>query len=378
MRIACIVFQSGTYTEVQREAETYRTKFREMGHGFDILFSTKAALLDLGAFVSEKPSYIEGRYESRILVDGAANHNPALAAGTGKWINSNYDAVLFIGLCPYPTRSYGTEPHWLELYKAIKIPKIGKIVDTMPGTDWPKLAMAELDSVYYSQPAYVGDDTGAKILPTPFLIPSPGTPGLKTMNRSVIWSGGWNRVDGVVEFIHEIPKIAKHSDVSLVGIGSQYFRQRNKAHWKAAVGNDSYEELNGTGPATFHGASPSPGDTLGMYSAWAAVDLVGIGRNVDDSFTNFQGEYTTSMIEALYKGTWPVVSEQCALHSPIPKGFLRRAVVEQGDLSGVIKTIDTPLSGTALGVSAREWVTDTHSADLGVHTLLDDIEGLRS
>lgn len=379
MKLACIIFQSGDYERTAIEAETYRATLRAMGHGFDILFSTRDTGVSSARF--QVPEKIFGRHESSILVDGMVSHHPNRCGTAGTWLTKNYDAVLFMGLCPYPTKSYGSEPHWLGLYKAIKIPKIGKVIGIMPGTDWPSKAINDLDAVYFSQDAFVpshefgepGDPT-PNILPTPFLRPVSDN-SMRTPKRSVIWSGGWNRVDGIVEFINEIPKIAEHSDVTLTGLGSQYFRQRKKDPWHRAVNQDSYAEYDGIGPADSVGRSPFVGVTPKMAESWAAVDLVGLDRG-DTHHSYSEGMYTPSMIEALYKGTWPVVSGQCYEHSPIPSKFLWGNVLDQEDISPTIKAIKEPLAGTKLGDRAKEWVIDTHDSYANSATLIQDIGGM--
>ncbi len=374
MNLACVVFQSGDYTQAAIEAETYRATFRAMGHGFDILISTKDSGVTFNKLQAGRDRY-PGRYESSILVDGVVSHHPNRAKSAGRILNTAYDAVLFLGLCPYPTRDYGSEPHWLKLYEAIKRPKLGKVIDLMPGTDWPKLAMAALDTVWFSQLPFVPEGSDARLLPCPYLRPT-AEKIEKNRKRSVVWSGGWNRVDGIVEFIHEIPKIGEHSRVTLTGIGSQYFRQRTKTHWIEAVNKDGFADFDGFGPADSIGRGAKTGVTPLMSQSWAAVDLIGLeGGDLHSNYS--EGMYTPSMIEALYKGTWPVVSAQCEAHSPIPVEFVK-GVLNQGDISSVIQyNFNEPLAGTQLGDRAREWVTDTHDSYANAATMIEDIGGMK-
>lgn len=381
MKLACIIFQSGDYTKTAIEAETYRTTLRAMGHTFDILFSTKDS--GVSGAVLPKPDRVHGRYESSVIVDGMVSHHPNRCRSAATWIAFNYDAVLFIGLCPYPTKSYGSSPDWVKLYQAIEVPKIGKVIDVMPETEWTDLAYRGLDLVWFSQGCFMPANSpgfdklrgqGTKILPTPFHCSTELVNIEKTKKRSVIWAGEWNRVNGIVEFIEEIPKIGEHSTVTLTGLGSQYFRQRKKDHWHQAVRHDFYADFDGIGPADSIGRGSYTGLTPKMVESWAAVDLIGLLSGDLHHHSYVEGMYTPCMIEALYKGTWPIVAAECA-GSPIPIEFLRH-VVDQEDISDSVETINEPLAGTQLGDRAKEWVRDTHDSYANSATLIQDIGGM--
>lgn len=374
MRIACIYFPISSVGGIATECSGYQNAVRAMGHTFDVIRCSKGKTILPYLFSSSKQMRGGDTY---IMVDGDCSHHPSQVKNTIRWLERNYDALLFIHPCPHATKAYGTEPYWLEMYKGCTLPKAVKFLDAYVSTYlWIKDAIPYIDVVYVNQPAYANsleaaDITGAKILPIPF---EPNNREIvKTPERLVIWPSQWKDIKGIRPFLEQVPSLFPIANVELYSCGIRYYQLRTQDSWRQAIKTDHFKGYNGDGEAIYWGYVTPREIRYVMSRAWCSVNLQGLSTRVRHPFYR-QGSYNNTELEALYFGAWPVVAEQC-LKSPIPDEFLIPVRDEKAtDLREAIEIgADQPLHGSREGMNAREWVMDNHGSHIGAEILVEDL-----
>ncbi len=311
--------------------------------------------------------------DTNIWVCGQAPHHPETVQRTIKWLERNYDAILFGFICPHKTTAY-PNPDFVPLYDT-NLPKVAWIMDGYweMYSHWARKVVDKLDGILcpletYAQPLRNdGITVPIKISAFPFA-PQPeawrhGPLPSKPERPLVVWPNQWKDIKGIEPFLAEIPKIHEYcdgiTDFELYSCGIRYYQLRSTPTWRAAVGQDLFKGFSGQGPATYYGNVDHPVALDAIQRAWLTVNLQGSGTR---RAAYKRGSYNNTEVEALYYGACPVL-HRSASRTAIPEG-LYQSVRHAGDLPSVIH--DSIHDGFALDPTrqrrAREFVLDVHNA----------------
>jgi hypothetical protein len=306
--------------------------------------------------------------DTNIWICGEAHHHPWLVKRTIRWLEANYDAVVFGYPCPHRT-TYYPSPDFLPIYD-VKLPKVAWVMDGYweMYRHWAKTAISKLDGILcplatYAQP--LRDDgitVPVRISAFPFW-PQSGSLPPKSERPLIVWPNQWKDIKGIRPFIEEIPRIHEYcegiTDFELYSCGIRYYQLRSSACWRNAVGRDLFKAHHGRGVATYYGNVDHPTALNAIQRAWFTVNLQGCGTK---QAPYKRGSYNNTEVEALYYGACPVL-HRSASKTALPDDVYQR-VRHAGDLPSVIH--DSIHDGFALDPKrrqrARDFVLDVHLA----------------
>lgn len=305
MRIACVYWTTSSVGGIATHLNSLRTAAMRNGDIFDILhtsvWKTKTPTL------FKERQWIRGG-DTRIWVDGEFSHHPARVKEAVKWIETNYDAILFGFICPHKRKDY-PDPDFLPLYDA-DVPKAAWVMDGYwhDYAEWAEPLLERLEGVLCPQESYASPirELGYKklvISPFPF-VPALGKRLPKDKQPLLIWPNQWKDIKGIRYFLKIVPEIPKQVNIELYSNGIRYYQSRTEDFWKAAVGEDKFQGFNGSGRATFFGNIDLPEITKVYQRAWFTCNLQGMTAK---NATYKLGSYNNTEMEALYYGACPIL-----------------------------------------------------------------------
>lgn len=369
MRIACIYWYTSSVGGIATHLNSLRSAALRAGDTFDILHSRDWSKKTPQLFTERQ--WVRGG-DTRIWIDGEV---PQSEEGR-KWIEDNYDAVLFGFICPHKTKAYPT-PAFLPLYD-FKGPKAAWVMDGYwdDYSEWaipllPKLKgiLCPLES--YATPLRALGVKNLKISAFPFC-PAIGRSEGRAVDPLMVWPCQWKNIKGIKQFLSIVPDLAYMGvDVELYSCGIEYYQLRTEDVWKAAVGLDHFQQYNGTGQASYYGNVDMPAVVASLQRAWFTCNLQGMKTRKE---TYRRGSYNNTEVEALWYGACPI------LHSSTSQTALPEGTYLPVDSEDEIPaTVQYAISnGYALSprrqAMAKEYVMDTHMAS---HRYRDVKEVLR-
>ena len=363
MKIACIYFPISSVGGIATVAKTFKRAAQEAKDTFHILRSSNAKTIQPGLFPA--PSRIRGG-DTHIEIDGEAPHGEQMKA-TRAWLEKNYDALFFVHPCCHPTKAYGDDPRWMEMYD-VALPKAMRFSDGYAETyPWVKEVVEKCTTVFVNQEAYAiplvkMGITDTVLLPQPFL-PFPAVAQIpRSKTRLTIFPNQWKQIKCPWEFVEALPQIK--GAVEMFSNGIEYYNIRGEKVWKDNVGVDYFApELPLKGPKNhrFHGNIPLERIAEWYGRAWSMVDLMG-QRAKHGAYR--EGAFNCTAVEALWYGCRPILHDQAKL-SKLPQDVIWTTNLgpKHKDLSGMVRMINTatPLNAAELK-RARDWVLNRHGA----------------
>jgi hypothetical protein len=359
-RIACIYFPISSVGGIATVAASLARAARARGDVFDVLRSSNAKRIEPGKFATG-PARIRGG-DTHIVIDGEAPHG-AQFARTKKWLEDNYDALFFVHPCCHPTKAYGNNPFWLDMYD-VALPKAMRFCDGYAETyPWVKSAVPKCAEVYVDQEAYaiplVKMGIKYKLMPQPFFAEK--VTAKRSPERLTIFPNQWKQIKCPEEFLRAIPGM--EGRVELYSNGIEYYNLRLTPLWSQVIAEDRF---TGTKPnrrarAIFHGNVPYPTILKAFQSAWSMVDLMGQRAKIG---AYRAGAYNYTSVEALYYGCRPILHD-LARKSALPEDLI--VTIDLGPKHAAFERIATaanearPLSPREVA-RAREWIASRHDA----------------
>lgn len=393
MRIACVYWWTPSVGGIATHLNTLRAAAIREGDAFDILHSK--------AWKRKSPCVFGGRKwvaggDTKIWVDGEVPQN----AEGAKFLEDNYDAVLYGFICPHRAKGY-PEPAFRPLYD-VDLPKAAWVMDGYwdEYADWAEPLLPRLRAVFCPQENYaiplrrsvaslgpvkarsgerlggsgrkgsaaVGPPIDGKrgpsgvprvvISPFPFLPPrGPAAPRAK--RPLLVWPNQWKEIKGLSRFLRAVPDIDPGVDVELYSCGIRYYQLRTTDLWRDAVGEDKFLGFHGDGRAPYFGNVDLPVIHMALQRAWFTVNLQGITARKE---TYKSGSYNNTEVEALWFGALPILHTSAA-GTPIPENLYY--VVKGGEeIPDAIR--DAIGTGYALDpdrqAAARDFVRERHMA----------------
>ncbi len=360
MKLACIYWSTSSVGGIDTHLNTLRTAALQVGDSFDILHAK--------SWVTKRPKLFAERQwirggDTRIWVDGEFSHHPKQVVGSIKWLESNYDAVIFGFICPHKTKAY-PEPDFLPIYN-VKLPKVAWVMDGYwhEYSEWATPLLNRLSGVLCPQESYASPlralgCKNLKISCFPFM-PKLGKILPKEKKPLLVWPNQWKDIKGVRYFLKCIPNISERVDIELYSNGIRYYQSRKEDFWLEAIGEDKFQGFDGNGRATFFGNVERHVIVDAYQRAWFTCNLQGMtARNQ----TYKLGSYNNTEVEALFYGACPILHNS-TLQTALPK----ECYIAVDSAEEIPKAIQQGISsGFALSGSrrklAREFVLDTHLA----------------
>ena len=366
MKVAIIYFPISSVGGIATVARNLQRAARASKDEAHVLRSSDATTIQPGLFAS--PKRIRGG-DSHIVIDGEAPHG-ARFRDTKKFLEENYDALFFVHPCCHPTKAYGTEARWLDMYSDIQLPKAMRFSDGYAETyPWVKSAIGYCEAVFAVEKAYTLplEKLGikAEILPHPFFPEKEDAPRAKT--RLTVYPNQWKQIKCPWEFVAALPKIK--GTVEMLNNGIEYYNIRTDPTWIHGVGVDLFAEpkeyagqaLAGPRTRRFHGSIPYL-DAIRWYQrAWSIVDLMG-QRAKHGAYR--EGAFNNTVLEALWYGARPILHVQ-ALKARLPHDLSLHIDLgpKHKNLAPLIECVNAaqPLSPKELD-RARTFVLQHHDA----------------
>lgn len=361
MRLAIVYWQMvGQVGGIATHLNTLRAGALRAGDACDILVSGPRVSQTPGLFPERKA--VKGK-DNWIWADGVLPHHPANVEASVRFLERNYDAVLFGSPCPTETKAYPV-PLFRPVYD-VRLPAAMFVMDGYWDTyaEWADPLVCKVAAVLCPLDSYAAPvrarhpGTDVVISPFPFA-PRTGRTAPKAATPLLVWPNQWKGIKGVKEFVGAVPNLtAAGCAVEMYSCGIEYYQMRQTPEWKAAVGRDEFGGFHGAGAATYKGNVELPVVWEAVQRAWFTCNLQGM-KTRKDSYR--RGSYNNTEVEALWYGACPV------LHSSTRRTVLPADVyvtVDRADeipaaVSGAAK------SGFALDPArtarAREFVLDTH------------------
>lgn len=304
MRIACIYWKTSAVGGIATHLNTLRRAALRVGDTFDILHSDNWKTKEPTLFPERQ--WVRGG-DTKIWVDGEVPHHPTIASKTNKWLEQNYDAIVFSYICPHKTRRY-PNPDFLPLYDC-KLPKVAWVMDghSEKYEDWARPLLKRLKAVLaplesYAVPIREWGYNNIIISPFPF-IPQLARLEPKAKKPLLVWPHQWMTIKGIRYFLRIIPEI-RGVDIELYSCGVYYYRHRTEPIWKPAIGKDLFQGFHGDGPATYFGNVDLPVMLKALQRAWFTVSFQGMtAKNKAYKL----GSYNNAEVEALWYGAVPIL-----------------------------------------------------------------------
>ena len=356
MRIAIIYWKTSSVGGIATHLNSLRTAGIVAGDKIDILHSDNWKRKTPTLFPERK--WIRGG-DTKIWVDGEIPQDEKAA----RWLEENYDAVVYGFICPHPTKAY-PEPAFLPLYD-ISLPKVAFVMDGYWADYevWAKPLLEKLDYVFcplesYALPLRKLGVKNLVISPFPFQ-PKHGRGEEKSEEPLLIWPCQWKNIKGITQFLRVIPELPEELKIELYSNGIRYYQLRTTDEWNRAVEIDTFDGYNGDGRAIFFGNVDIPEITAAYQRAWFTVNLQGMTTKKE---TYRRGSYNNTEVEALWYGALPI------LHSSTKGTDLPTEVYLAVDKAEEIPLVISEFikSGFALDekrrAKAREFVREKHLA----------------
>jgi hypothetical protein len=303
MKIACIYWYTSSVGGIATHLNTWRNAAIEAGDTFHILHS-KNWKSKVPALFTER-EWVRGG-DTRIWIDGEV---PQTEAGA-RWLEKNYDVVLFGFICPHETKAYPTQDY-LPLYNC-KLPKAACVMDGYwdEYSDWAVQLLPKLKGVLCPLESYAIPlrKLGMKnliISPFPFC-PQRGKLEPKSKTPLLVWPCQWKNIKGITQFIDIVPKLPSALEVQMYSNGIRYYQLRSEDRWKRAIDKDHFDGFNGQGRAEFFGNVDLPIINGAYQRAWFTVNLQGMSSRKE---TYKRGSYNNTEVEALWYGALPILHE---------------------------------------------------------------------
>lgn len=350
-RIACIYFPTSSVGGTNTACSTFRRAAALAGDTFDIICSPNQKTKAPRLFAT--PQLIRGG-DTKITITGEASHHIERIDETVRWLERNYDGMVFLHPCPHPTKAYGKVPYWGALYERPKLPKVTRFNDGYyESYRWIDPYLRYCNAVFVNQPAYALpiQHLNPTLLPKPFLPQS--VAATRSGTPSMVWTSQWKKIKGCWEFLRILPDL--RMPVALYSNGIEYYYMRATPEWDRAVGYDEFEgkSYHGRKDHVFHGYVPLEAIPEALAAAWAMVDLQGY-RSKYKAYT--EGSYNNTTVEALWYGATPILHANAA-KGPLPKEccvFVEAAE----DIVPYAKKM-MPMSAQTRKL-AQEWVREHH------------------
>lgn len=313
MRIACVYWTTTSVGGIATHLNVLRSAAVAAGDRFDILHAQSTGGKTKTAAVFPERKWIRGG-DTNIWVDGELPFHPVNVAASVKWLERNYDALLFGFICPHPNKAFlssqreGKEHSYMPLFRS-KLPKAAWVMDGYwdEYKDHALPLVKTLRAVFCPQESYAIPvrKSGVEVTISPFPFrPATGRNEPKTNHPSVLWPCQWKNIKGVTEFLGCVPNLPADFSVELYSNGIRYYQLRTEDVWKAAVGKDKFAGHDGHGRATFHGNVDHPEVVKAYQRAWFSANLQGM-RTRKESYK--AGSYNNTEVEALWYGACPVL-----------------------------------------------------------------------
>jgi hypothetical protein len=251
MRIAALYWPTSSVGGINSVLVALRKAALDEGDTFDVIESGSQATVSAGLL--DEPTLIRGG-DTFITVHGRAAHHPAQITATRRWLEANYDALYFAYICPHPTKDY-TEPLFLELYVAVRLPKVAFITDAYWASyrDWAVECLPWIHKCFVTNPAYakpiIEEGYAVEAANTPFY-PLEVDPGIGRSGKPyAVWTSQWKQIKSVNQLVPVIPEISKVCKFDLFSNGIRYYQFRCKnpekrdalyEAWYRAVGTDYF------------------------------------------------------------------------------------------------------------------------------------------
>jgi|LSQX01.1.fsa_nt_gb glycosyltransferase involved in cell wall biosynthesis len=316
MRIACIYWYTSSVGGIATHLNSLRTAAIREGDQFDILHTRP--------WKTKRPQVFKTRQwvrggDTRIWIDGEFSHDPSRVQESIKWLEQNYDAILFGFICPHKRKDY-PKPLFLPIYD-VDLPKAAWVMDGYwhEYSEWAEPLLGRLSGVLCPQESYASPlrELGYKklvISPFPF-VPFLGKRLPKDETPLLAWTNQWKDIKGIGHFLKIVPKIPPRVQIEMYSNGIRYYQFRTEDFWRGAVREDKFQGYNGTGRATFFGNVDLP-EIIQVYQrAWFTCNLQGMTARNN---TYKLGSYNNTEVEALYYGACPILHSSSRL-TAIPK-----------------------------------------------------------
>lgn len=358
MRIACIYWSTSSVGGIATHLNSLRTAALKVGDTFDILHSMNWKGKRAGLFPNGERKWIRGG-DTNIWCDGEIPQREESA----RWLEANYDAVVFGFICPHETKAYPS-PAFLPLYET-RLPKVAWVMDGYwdDYSSWaipllPKLkgVLCPLES--YATPLRKLGVKNLVISAFPFQ-PAIGSRVPRSETPLLTWINQWKNIKGINPFLEMIPDLPEEVQVHLYSCGIRYYQLRTEETWLNAVGDDLFKGFCGHGRATYYGNVDPIIIHRVLQRAWFTVNLQGMKSK---KVTYQRGSYNNTEVEALYYGALPILHSS-TLQTDLPHDVY--VTVSKGeDIPGVVESAIK--SGHALSPRrqqlARDFVLSKHLA----------------
>lgn len=370
MRIACIYWPTSSVGGINTGLNNLRWAAMNAGHTWDILVSGLHSTIPPHRLPERKT--IRGG-DTYITIDGYASHHPKQVNHTLRFLRDNYDLLVFGYLCPHPNKAYGTEPHFLRLFRDTpSLPKIARVTDAYWDTyaEWGEEALRHVRTTFVVNDAYAQPllAKGYNVVSSvqPYLRHSPAVMQPRAKRPLLTWTSQWKAIKSLHRFLPQVPLLPPDVDVEMFSNGILYYQMRTEEVWKAAVAQDHFQGFHGHGRAHFHGHVELPMVAAALQQAWWMVNWQGMGKPKYKAYQ--QGSYNNTEIEALDWGALPILHSQVLL-SRIPSELI--ATVEAPEeLPDLLLTSREFALDPERQRRAREWVADTHDASIVLGQML--------
>jgi hypothetical protein len=360
MRIACVTWYTSSVGGIATHLNTLRRAAIREGDHFDILHSRNWKNKTPALFPERK--WIRGG-DTNIWVDGEIPSGERNAESSARWLEANYDAVLFGFICPHQRKNY-PRPEFLPLYDT-RLPKVAWVMDGYwhDYSHWAEPLLPKLKGVLcplesYASPLRALGVKNLVISPFPFL-PALGRSEPKSSTPLLVWPNQFKDIKGLRYFLAAVPDLPNEVDVEMYSNGIRYYQWRTTDLWKKTVKTDHWQGFHGEGRAQFFGNVDLPVITKVYQRAWFTVNLQGITARND---TYRQGSYNNTEVEALWYGACPILHESTLKTDLPPEVYL--PVGGGQEIPNVVRAALAP--NFALDpirrARAREFVADKHLA----------------
>lgn len=364
MKIACIYWWTPSVGGIATHLNTLRHEAQLLGHQFHILHSK--------AWKKKRPRLFPQREwvsggDTRIWVDGEIPQNEEAK----KWVEENYDAVVFGFICPHKAAGYPT-PEFLPLYD-IDRPKVAWVMDGYWDTysEWAEPLLPKLDGVLCPLESYALPlrKLGVKVTISPFPFkPFLGNNFDKNKTPYLLWPNQWKDIKGITRFLSIVPKLPSNVKIEMYSCGIKYYQLRTEEVWKKAINKDHFLFFHGEGRANYWGNVDRPVIAKEYQKAWFTVNLQGITSRKE---TYKKGSYNNTEVEALWYNCVPILHSSTS-QTDLPTDLYAR-VKDETELPSIVKFLSKEKlhQDTRRLEKARQFIIDKHWAADRVHDMLD-------
>ncbi len=363
MRTAVLHWSTSSVGGINSVLQAYRKVAEGRGDTFDVLASDPQRTKRPERFAARRR--VRGG-DSYIQIDGHAPYHTSNMRETVIFLHANYDQVMTSYICPHPTKAYGAEPLFLPFLEAVRaagMPLLGYVHDAYWDTyrEWAELVLPLCERVYVTEKAYGEPLLAAGYDVTPVYVPfTPlaGEPEVRRNPKRLVWLPQWKNIKGISQFFDGLPALRDYRfQVGLYNNGIEYYKMRLLPEWSEVVDVDYFTgNVNRHArQVEFHGCLPLERMPEVLAGAGFMADFQG---HKAKHAAYLKGSYNSTIIEALYYGTVPVVHANM-LKSDIPAELL----LPVSDLSLYPEVVRKFPLKSYDRARAREYVADCHSAE---------------